>query len=132
AETDLARMARSGIRPMSADEALALLDAALHRDAPVLAPARLDPAPLAPRAALPPTPSPPVRAPRRPTPAPAPPESPPTLTHPLAALPEAQQRQLMDDLVRGHAATVLGHGDPLAVDMHRRFLELGFDSLTAA
>ncbi|KAB2354502.1 SDR family NAD(P)-dependent oxidoreductase, partial [Actinomadura montaniterrae] len=40
--TDLARMARSGTRPLTAGEGLALFDAALESDRPALVPIRLD------------------------------------------------------------------------------------------
>ncbi|KJS52440.1 hypothetical protein VM98_31455, partial [Streptomyces rubellomurinus subsp. indigoferus] len=131
AETDLARMARTGIRPMSADEALALLDAALRRDEPVLVPARLDPVALARRDDLPPILSRLVRAPRRRAAATGTTESPTTLTHRLAALSPAEQRELLDGLVRGHAATVLGHAGAGGIDGEATFKDLGFDSLTA-
>ncbi|KUL40194.1 type I polyketide synthase [Actinoplanes awajinensis] len=49
----------------------------------------------------------------------------------LAAAPAHQHEQIVLDLVRAHAAAVLGHDGPDAVDARRPFKEFGFDSLTA-
>ncbi|MFG2342388.1 type I polyketide synthase, partial [Streptomyces yangpuensis] len=49
----------------------------------------------------------------------------------LATLPEAEQERVLADLVREHAAGLLGHRAPATVDPMVPFRELGFDSLTA-
>ncbi|MFH8979180.1 SDR family NAD(P)-dependent oxidoreductase, partial [Streptomyces sp. NPDC017890] len=49
----------------------------------------------------------------------------------LAPLPSAEQERALMDLVREHAAGLLGHRDSSAVDPAVPFRELGFDSLTA-
>ncbi|MER7420751.1 type I polyketide synthase, partial [Micromonospora peucetia] len=49
----------------------------------------------------------------------------------LLALPGDEQDKLLTDLVRTHAAAVLGHPGPERVKPQRAFKELGFDSLTA-
>ncbi|APY84627.1 hypothetical protein A7J05_01585 [Streptomyces alfalfae] len=49
----------------------------------------------------------------------------------LTGLNDTDQHRLLLDLVRGHAAAVLGHEGPDTVTHDRAFRELGFDSLTA-
>ncbi|OON71207.1 hypothetical protein B1H18_34615 [Streptomyces tsukubensis] len=49
----------------------------------------------------------------------------------LAELPESEQHEMLLDLVRGHAAAVLGHDTQQAVHADRVFRDLGFDSLGA-
>ncbi|MFC4469416.1 SDR family NAD(P)-dependent oxidoreductase [Streptomyces xiangluensis] len=120
--TDRERLARSGFRPLTVEEGLALFDAATADEAPVVVPVRLDHAALRSRADIPPL----LRAlfrsrttadgdlPRR-----------------LAGRTAEEQRALLLDLVRARAAAVLGHADAGAVEPRRPFRDLGFDSLTA-
>ncbi|WP_406144448.1 type I polyketide synthase [Streptomyces sp. NBC_01012] len=49
----------------------------------------------------------------------------------LRALPAAEQRELLAELVRAQAAAVLGHESATEIEPGRAFRELGFDSLTA-
>ncbi|MES4904982.1 MULTISPECIES: SDR family NAD(P)-dependent oxidoreductase [unclassified Streptomyces] len=140
-EADVARIARQGIVPNSTEQGQDLFDAALGHGRPALLAWNLDTRALAaqPVAALPA----PLRAlaadaqagarlagpAARPTAAAA--EEPGDWAARLGALAPAEQRRLLTDLVRRHAATVLGHADPEAVPADAAFKELGFDSLTA-
>ncbi|GLY49803.1 hypothetical protein Lesp01_34590 [Lentzea sp. NBRC 102530] len=103
---DVDRMARNGIRPLSTAEGLALFDAALARPEPVLLPIGR------------------------------------TTRSAAAAVTAAVKRRTangsgtdraedMIDVVRKHVAAVLGHSSPDEVDVTAKFLETGFDSLTA-
>ncbi|MET9297679.1 beta-ketoacyl reductase, partial [Streptomyces sp. NPDC003077] len=49
----------------------------------------------------------------------------------LAGLSERERQRVLSELIRTHAASVLGHASADQVDEDRTFLELGFDSLTA-
>ncbi|QFZ18939.1 type I polyketide synthase [Saccharothrix syringae] len=113
ATADTARLARAGLTGLSAEEGLALFDAALTTGLPLVVPAKL-----APRA----------RAPRK---ARATATDADGLRRRLAALPAPDRERALVDLVRGHAAAVLGHADPAAVAPERAFVQVGFDSLTA-
>ncbi|MET7938384.1 type I polyketide synthase [Streptomyces sp. NPDC005322] len=58
-------------------------------------------------------------------------ESGPDLTERLAGLGRAEQERLLREVVRTHAAAVLGHDTPESVPLNRPFWELGLDSVTA-
>ncbi|MBP5872460.1 SDR family NAD(P)-dependent oxidoreductase [Streptomyces sp. LBUM 1485] len=133
-DVDLRRMSRSGVTPLTSEEGLALFDAALRSEDAYLLAARLDTGAL--RAGggqdVPALLGGLVRAPRRRAAAAngdgggraA------GLADRLAGLSEADAHAALLDLVRGHAAAVLGHPSPELVQPTRAFKELGFDSLT--
>jgi NAD(P)-dependent dehydrogenase (short-subunit alcohol dehydrogenase family)/acyl carrier protein len=157
-ENQLSRISRSGMAELSAEEGLALLDAALNRDEALLVPARIDLAGLRLRGAsvhplwrglVPEIPA----LPEVPEAGLAP-ENPWTgglhrhaaaggldrhaagtgaegLRRQLAAMPGPDRHKLLVDLVRAHAAAVIGHATADPVEPDRPFRELGFDSLTA-
>ncbi|WP_434028185.1 SDR family NAD(P)-dependent oxidoreductase [Streptomyces graminofaciens] len=133
-EVDLRRMNRSGVTPLASAEGLALFDAALLSEDAYLLAARLDTAAL--RAGggqdVPALLSGLVRAPRRRAAAANGDGGGEAagLADRLARLSEADAHRALLDLVRGHAAAVLGHPSPELVQPTRAFKELGFDSLT--
>ncbi|WP_205669261.1 type I polyketide synthase [Amycolatopsis suaedae] len=111
---DRRRLARSGVGALPPAEGLALFDAALRDPEPVLVPMRLDTRELT---DVPPVLSTLLGAPardRRP-----------------AELPAADRERVLTELVRTHAAAVLGFDTTTPITHGTGFGDLGFDSLTA-
>ena len=132
---DRARMGRGGVAALAAADGLGLLDLAAGRDEAHLLPARLDLAGIRAQAAggeLPPLWRELAggRAARR-VAAAAARGGGGELRGRLAALGGAERDRVLLDVVRGHAAAVLGHGSADAVAAGRAFRDIGFDSLTA-
>ena len=129
--TDLARMTRSGVRALTAGDAMRLLDAALGAGEPVLVPVRLDLAALRTHARG----LPPMLAGL------AGPAARPAASGPAAAdggvaarvgtLDSGQAMEVLEELVTTQAAAVLGHSSINAVEPGAAFRDLGFDSLTS-
>jgi candicidin polyketide synthase FscB len=139
--TDRARMTRGGITALTAAEGLALLDAALTRDEPALMPARLDIARLRAQAAAG-TPLPPLlhglaggtaggKARRMALADGAGLDRADALRRRLATLSGTDRLRPLVDLVRAHAAAVLGYASAERIEASHPFKDLGFDSLTA-
>ncbi|WP_443058881.1 type I polyketide synthase [Streptomyces sp. NBC_00400] len=130
AEVDVRRMSRSGVRPLSDEEGLALFDAARATGKPVMVPIRLDLATVR-RADDTDVAAPALlkglvsRGRRAVAAGPG-----PSLSDQLAGKPADQQDLVLLDLLRTHIRAVLGHGPTHDVPADREFLELGFDSLT--
>nr|QRV62342.1 polyketide synthase [Verrucosispora sp.] len=122
AATGRRRIGESGLRPLSAEAGLALFDAALAGDDPVVVAARVD---LSAGSAVPRQLRHLARGAQRPASAG---EPLPTRLRRMSA--EERDRALLD-LVVGGATGVLGHGEADRVEADRAFKDLGFDSLTS-
>jgi acyl transferase domain-containing protein/NADP-dependent 3-hydroxy acid dehydrogenase YdfG/acyl carrier protein len=135
-DVDRNRLSRSGAIGLSPEEGLALFDAALRLDEPVVLPMRLDFTGLANRAAtgqVAPVLRGLVRRPRRAAGSDADIEA---FAARLAAATNEdatneEQDEILLDLVRREAAQVLGHASAGALDPDLVFTDIGFDSLTA-
>ncbi|MFF7653934.1 SDR family NAD(P)-dependent oxidoreductase [Streptomyces sp. NPDC007983] len=131
---NLARIGRLGITANTTEEGLALLDAAYRQGRPHLLALKLDTRALAAQdTATLPTPLRALAATGgsgrgRPTAAAG--GQPADWAGRLRGLPSPEQHRLLLNLVRSHAATVLGHADPATVHPDASFKDLGFDSLT--
>ncbi|WP_217215489.1 type I polyketide synthase [Streptomyces sp. AC550_RSS872] len=131
-DRDMQRMSRGGVVPMTSEEGLAAFDLACRTDRAQLVPAKLNPAALAGTSGR----IPPIMRALVPTPArraghrSAGTEG-ASLRERLIPLTGTERMRILLQLVRSHAATVLGHADPDAVGSTAPFRELGFDSLTA-
>ncbi|KAB2346143.1 type I polyketide synthase [Actinomadura rudentiformis] len=120
---DLDRLRRLGLPALSAEEGLASFDAALGADAAVLLPLKVDTAAVSARGEVPAL----LRG-RRPV-RPAARED--GLARLLGGRTESERDHVLVELVRDHAAAVLGHASGDAVEPDRAFRDLGFDSLAA-
>ncbi|MFI9201289.1 type I polyketide synthase [Streptomyces sp. NPDC053048] len=136
-EADQRRITRHGLAALGTTEGLALFDAASRAQEPVLVPARLEFGALRAQArsgALPPLFRNLVRTSARRTVAEAVGTAAvegSSLGRRISGLPEAARLEVLQELVREQAATVLGHATALSVSVDRQFKDLGFDSLTA-
>ncbi|QTD95928.1 type I polyketide synthase [Streptomyces cyanogenus] len=131
-DATLQRTKRSGMRGLTAETGMALFDAGVEAADAALVPAVLDLAGL--RTASPDAPVPPLLRGLVRTGPQAAHRAAPTggsLADRLVALPADEQERFLVDLIRGHAAAVLGHASPDTVDAGRAFKDAGFDSLTA-
>ncbi|MCG6495745.1 SDR family NAD(P)-dependent oxidoreductase [Kitasatospora sp. A2-31] len=128
-DDEIARLERMGTVALTAETGLDLFDRSLTAGAALLAPVQLDLGALRAQAregmllallrGL-------VRTPER-----SAEPSGPSLAQRLADVPEADREQVVLDLVRTHAAAVIGYASGAAIDPDRAFQELGFDSLGA-
>ncbi|WP_369696761.1 type I polyketide synthase [Streptomyces sp. XD-27] len=130
---DLARMTRVGLTPLQSQEGLALFDAAVARNEPTLVPARLDTARLAQgqNGALPAVLGALVRPRATRRTAAAGSAGGAVGGQRFAGMSAAEAERELTEMVRAHAATVLGHATPEAVRPDSTFKQLGFDSLSS-
>ncbi|WP_156623969.1 SDR family NAD(P)-dependent oxidoreductase, partial [Mycobacterium sp. 852002-40037_SCH5390672] len=129
---DLARIRRGGLAALTQTQAIELFDTALIIDHPTVVAARLDQAVLQHSTeTLPPVFDGLIRRPSRRLVENSAAASASALAQRLHGLTPDQQHDLLVELVRSHAAVVLGHPSPNDIDTDQAFQDLGFDSLTA-
>ncbi|WP_345596775.1 SDR family NAD(P)-dependent oxidoreductase [Streptomyces marokkonensis] len=137
-DRDRARITRSGLPPLSDQEGLALLDAALTTDTPLVAALRVNPAAVRHAGPVPPV----LRALAGGHHRTPPGDRTATGTETgrtaaeeyaarFAAMSDDEQAAATERLVLGEVAAVLGHASPGSVPSGTPFLDLGFDSLIA-
>ncbi|MGV9271536.1 SDR family NAD(P)-dependent oxidoreductase, partial [Kitasatospora sp. NPDC003701] len=130
-----ARAGRSRSRSLGSDEGLDLFDAALRTDEALLVPIKLDLRSMRADAAagreVPSLLRGLIRVGRQTARSAAASDATGGLAGRLAGLAAAEQEALLLELVRTHAATVLGHAGPEGVKTDTAFRDSGFDSLTS-
>ncbi|MDG4810890.1 SDR family NAD(P)-dependent oxidoreductase [Micromonospora sp. WMMD1120] len=120
--SDLARIRRTGVEPLSPDLGVALFDRAIRTGAALLAPVRLNRRTVKAEGLLRGLATRPAA--RRP-------ESSGDLAQRVATASPAEREQLLLQVVQTEVAAVLGDTDAGAIDPARTFKDLGFDSLGA-
>ncbi|SEF36329.1 Acyl transferase domain-containing protein [Amycolatopsis pretoriensis] len=130
-EAEVSRLGSGGIVPLSTADALGLFDRALASRQAAVVPVKLDLPALRKLDRVPKTLEDLVggRARRVAASASAAPAG--SFAARLLALPEDDRADAVLELVRGHAATVLGYGGAHEIESAAQFSSLGFDSLTA-
>ncbi|MDQ7807668.1 acyltransferase domain-containing protein [Amycolatopsis sp. A133] len=126
---DQARMSRGGVRPITAEEGMALFDAAVGAPHALLVPVKLDLREVRAGGAVPHLLRGLVRTGRRQAQTSSTADN--QLVGRLAGLAAPEQEALLVDLVRSQVAAVLGHAGPDAVRADTAFKDAGFDSLTS-
>ena len=132
--TDLTRLRRTGLIPLTTPDALNHLDTALTHHQPHLLPMHIQTAALSAQAEagkLPPPLLGLVRTPLRRAAATSPAENAAAWRERLSGRPEEEQHRLLLDMVRTTIAQILGHPTGATVEADRGLLDLGFDSLSA-
>ncbi|MFC8448663.1 type I polyketide synthase [Kitasatospora sp. NPDC057223] len=131
-DTAVQRIRRLGLEPLTFAENLRLLDEALAHAGAAVLPLRVDTRALRDRSdGVPAILRGLVREPARPTATGGPVQAAVPLAQRLAPLAEADRAAILLDLVRTHAAAVLGYDGAGEVHAAKAFNELGFDSLAA-
>ena len=125
---DVSRNARNGVHALTLDEGLGLIDAALARTEPTLVAAHFDIGTLAARDTYRSLLSSLGQQTSRTRPAAV---SQSSLVGRLARAPRGEHEQLLLDVVRAEAATVLAIASPASVDPEQPLQDLGLDSLMA-
>jgi acyl transferase domain-containing protein/acyl carrier protein len=128
---EVARLATGGVVPLSTSDGLALFDRALAARQATVVPAKLDLPTLRKLGRIPKTLEELTGVPTRRIAASATAAPADSFTTRLLALPEADRADAVLELVRGHAATVLGYGAAHEIESSAQFSSLGFDSLSA-
>ncbi len=128
---EVTRLAASGIVPLSTSDGLAMFDRAIAIRQPTVVPAKLDLPTLRKLDRVPKSLEELIgrQARRVASSAAAGPTD--SFAARLLALPEEDRADAVLELVRGHAATVLGYGGAHEIEPSAQFQSLGFDSLTA-
>jgi acyl carrier protein len=130
-DADIARMARSGMRPIEIDEGMGMFDDAVAGDHPVLLGVPLESSALRRAGGM----VPPLfrglagKSAKRAAAGGVSKDA--TLVDRLAALTVDERDRVLVDLVRAQVAAVLGLADPAAVEPEKPFKDIGFDSLTS-
>jgi hypothetical protein len=127
-EADVRRVTRSGMSTLTTEDGMAAFSAACAADRPLVVPMAFRPAALRGRDLVPPLFR--TLVPRQKQRSQTGSGDPAALRAALSGAPEADQRRVVLDLVRGQVAATLGFATPGEVDVDRGFLELGMDSLT--